>query len=77
MQKNDTEQRLESTLSAIRDRLPGLAMYQHIYNDNHELDIMLQGRIVLAYQAFVKFCIAAIKYYKGSGIRKFSTKRTF
>ena len=67
MNKNETEERLESTLGAIMDRLPGFKMYQHIYNDDHEIDAMLQGRIVLAYQALISFCIAAIKYYKGSG----------
>lgn len=58
------EERLESVISAIKDRLPGLKMYQHIYNDNHGLDKRLQARIVSAYQDFIEFCIAATKYYK-------------
>ena len=45
-------------------------MYQHIYNENHELDMRLQARIVSAYQGFIEFCIGASKYYKGSGPRK-------
>ncbi|KAL9105306.1 MAG: hypothetical protein Q9227_009501 [Pyrenula ochraceoflavens] len=64
--KNDIEERLNSTMISIQERLPGLRMYQHIYNDNHELDILLQERIVSTYCSFVDFSIAATKYYKKS-----------
>lgn len=67
------EERLASTISAIKDRLPGLKLYQHIYNDDHELDMRLQDRIVSAYQGFIEFCIAATKYYKSGGRRKYHT----
>lgn len=71
--KDKIEERLASDISAIRDRLPGLKLYQHIYDENHELDILLQGKIVSAYQGFIDFCIAATKYYKGGGSRKYFT----
>ena len=64
------EECLASAIVAIKDRLPGLKMYHHIYNENHELDKQLQTRIVSAYQGFIEFCIEASKYYKGSGPRK-------
>ena len=64
------ETSLASTISGIRDRLPGLNLYRHIYNDNHELDMKLQTRIVSAYRSFIEFCIEASKYYKRSGSRK-------
>lgn len=67
--KGEIEERLASTIAAIKDRLPGLKLYQHIYNDNHELDVSLQAKIVLAYQNFIDFCIAATKYYKSRGHR--------
>ena len=65
------EDRLASAISEIRDRLPGLNLYQHIYNENHELDIRLQARIVSAYEGFIEFCIEASKYYKGGGPREY------
>lgn len=68
--KDDMEQSLASAIFAIKDRLPGLNLYQHIYNDNHELDMRLQARIVSAYHGFIGFCIEASKYYKGGGPRR-------
>lgn len=65
------EESLASAISAIKDRLPGLNLYQHIYHENHELDIKLQAQIVSAYEGFIKFCIEASKYYKGGGPRKY------
>lgn len=64
------EESLASAKTAIKDRLPGLNMYQHIYNESHELDMRLQARIVSAYQGFIEFCMEALKYYKGTGPRK-------
>lgn len=72
--KNEIEKSLESAILAIRDRLPGLKLFQNIYNDeNDELDIVLQSRIVSAYQAFMDFCIRATKYYKNGGPRTYHT----
>lgn len=68
--KNELERTLASAISAIHDRLPSLKLYQHIYNENHELDIRLQSEIVAAYQHFIDFCIKATRYYTSSGIRK-------
>ena len=51
--------------------MPGLNLYQHIYNENHELDMRLQAQTVAAYEGFIKFCIEASKYYKGGGPRKY------
>lgn len=68
--KNGIEKSLASTLSSIQDRLPGLKLYQNIYNENAELDIALQSRIVSAYRGFMHFCIAATKYYKSGGSRR-------
>ena len=50
--------------------MPGLKIYKHIYNDNHELDNMLQNQIVSTYHSFIEFCIAATKYYKSNRLRK-------
>jgi len=61
-----------ATISGIRDRLPSLKLYQHIYNDDHELDITLQAKIVSAYESFIEFSIAATKYYKIGGPSKSS-----
>ena len=69
--KNEMEESLASAIFAIQDRLPGLKLYQHIYNENHELDMELQARIVSAYEGFIEFCIEASKYYKGGGPRKY------
>lgn len=65
------EASMASTINAIKDRLPGMKMYQHIYNENDELDTRLQVRIVSAYQGFIDFCIMATKYYKGGGSRMY------
>ena len=68
--KDGLEESLASAISAIQDRLPGLNLYQHIYTENHELDMRLQAQIVSAYQGFIEFCIEASKYYKGGGPRE-------
>ena len=61
------ESEISDTLLQIRDRVAGLKLYRHIYNEDHELDQQLQSRIVHTYDSFICFCIAAIKYYsKGS-----------
>jgi hypothetical protein len=58
---------LAATISGIRDRSPGLKLYQHIYNDSHELNARLQAKIVSAYGSFIEFSIAITKYYKIGG----------
>ena len=70
--KNRIEVGLASTISDIRDRLPGLDLYRHIYNDDHPLDDALQSLIVSAYEGFIEFSIAATKYYKLGGPSKYS-----
>lgn len=72
--KDEIEKSLESTILAIQDRLPGLRLFQNIYNDDDDLDIVLQSRIVSAYQTFMDFCIRATKYYKGGGPRTYHTE---
>ena len=68
--KNRIEQSLGSAITSIGDRLPGLKLFEQIYNGNDELDIALQDEIVSAYQCFMDFCIVAIKYYRKGGARK-------
>ncbi|EXJ82359.1 hypothetical protein A1O3_06172 [Capronia epimyces CBS 606.96] len=68
--KDAMESSLTDAIIEINDRLPGLDLYRHIYNDRHELDIRLQGRIVAAYQMFIEFCIGATQYYKRAGVRR-------
>jgi hypothetical protein len=68
--KNEIESALSDALIAINDRLPGLELYRHIYNEKHELDMRLQSRIVSAYELFIDFCIETTKYYKRSGSRR-------
>ncbi|KAJ5776440.1 uncharacterized protein N7511_001451 [Penicillium nucicola] len=69
--KNGIEATLASTLKSIRDRLPGIEMYRRIYDEDHSLDKIFQGKLVLAYTEFIDFCIAATKYYMGSGFKRF------
>lgn len=64
------EKTLALTISEIRNRLPGIDLYRHIYDENHALDHTLQNQIVAAYQTFIDFCIVATKYYKARGARK-------
>jgi hypothetical protein len=57
------ETQISATLGQIRDRVAGFKLYQHIYNDDHELDRQLQSKIVEAYESFIGFCIASTYYY--------------
>ncbi|OKL60821.1 hypothetical protein UA08_03413 [Talaromyces atroroseus] len=66
--KDGIEKNLASTIEAIRDRLPAMDLYKHIYDENHALDHEMQTRVIAAYETFMEFCISAIEYYKGSGI---------
>ncbi|RYP03960.1 hypothetical protein DL765_010351 [Monosporascus sp. GIB2] len=64
------EDQIKSTFLDIHDRLPGVSMYQHIYNENDELDQLLQSKIVDAYHSFIAFCIAALDFYTCGGFRR-------
>ncbi|KAI0853359.1 hypothetical protein F5Y00DRAFT_257384 [Daldinia vernicosa] len=66
------ESDISDTLSQIHDRVAGLRLYRHIYNDDHELDHQLQSNIVKAYDKFIDFCIVAIKYYSEGSIRRWA-----
>jgi hypothetical protein len=57
------EEQISATFAEISDSLPGLRVYANIYNDEHELDQLLQTKIVKAYRSFTTFCIAATKFY--------------
>ncbi|KAL8752095.1 MAG: hypothetical protein Q9184_005848 [Pyrenodesmia sp. 2 TL-2023] len=56
-----------SAISSIQASLPGLKLYEQIYDERHELDKELQRQLVKVYQAFIIFCMSATQYYKRSG----------
>ncbi|KAK1991739.1 hypothetical protein LX36DRAFT_589824 [Colletotrichum falcatum] len=58
------------TLLQFRDRMAGLKVYRHIYNDIHELDQQLQSRIIEGYSCFMDFCIQAARYYSIGGTKR-------
>lgn len=64
------QNRLSLTMAAIRDRIPGLSLYRHIYNDTDELNQLLQSKIVAAYNTFISFCIEASEFYRENGFRR-------
>ncbi|KAL4742470.1 hypothetical protein BDV11DRAFT_167108 [Aspergillus similis] len=64
------ETQIWETLLEIRDRLPGLKMYEHIYSGSTDLEQALQSKIVQAYAHFMKFIISAIKFYDGDSMRR-------
>ncbi|GAB1313181.1 hypothetical protein MFIFM68171_03391 [Madurella fahalii] len=66
------EGQVVSTLADIKDRLPGVRMYQHIYNADDELDQQLQTKIVDAYDSFIDFCIAASDFYTCGSLRRWA-----
>ena len=49
--------KLASALAAIFNRLPGFNFYRKIYIENHELDVLLQSKIAIAYDEFIDFSI--------------------
>jgi hypothetical protein len=65
------EENIEATLRAIKDRLPGLNMYRHIYNEDHELDQLVQSHIVDTYTSFMDYCIEALEFYTQGGCHRF------
>ncbi|KAM0258111.1 hypothetical protein ACHAQJ_004016 [Trichoderma viride] len=64
------ETSISDTLLQISDRAAGLKVYQHIYNDNDELDQQLQSKIVQAYENFMSFCMEATRYYSKGGMTR-------
>ncbi|KAF6802116.1 hypothetical protein CSOJ01_11809 [Colletotrichum sojae] len=64
------EEQITITFSNIKDRLPGIKVYQHIYADDHELDRELQTKIVEAYDSFIGFCMKAFEFYTRGGFRR-------
>ncbi|RSL74137.1 hypothetical protein CEP53_000477 [Fusarium sp. AF-6] len=64
------EEQIKSTFLNIQDRLPGVSMYRHIYNEEHELDQLLQSKIVDAYDGFISFCMAALEFYTAPRYRR-------
>lgn len=64
------EDEISGTLLQIRDRLPGVKLYGHIYSSNDELGRMMQSKIVDAYQSFMGFCMAASQFYTQPGYRE-------
>jgi hypothetical protein len=57
------EEQIHSTLLNIKDRLPGVKLYQDMYSDDHELDRQLRSKILDAYGSFIVFCMAAVEYF--------------
>ncbi|KAH6697477.1 hypothetical protein F5X68DRAFT_226847 [Plectosphaerella plurivora] len=66
------EEQIITTFASIRDRLPGIRVYQHIYNDDHELDNNLQSKILDAYDSFLGFCMAAFDFYTRGSLRRWT-----
>ncbi len=66
------ESKISDTFLQIGDRLVGLKVYRHIYNEDHELDQELQSKTVLAYDSFISFSMEAIKYYSMGAKSEFS-----
>ncbi|KAI8306399.1 hypothetical protein K4K59_011500 [Colletotrichum sp. SAR11_240] len=64
------EEQITTTFSNIKDRLPGIKVYQRIYADDHELDRELQTKIVEAYNSFISFCMEAFEFYTRGGLRR-------
>lgn len=64
------EEKINKTLLEIRDRLPGVEMYSHIYRADNQLEAMIQSKIVDAYTSFIHFCIEATYFYTQSTWRK-------
>ncbi|KAJ3860238.1 hypothetical protein EV359DRAFT_85520 [Lentinula novae-zelandiae] len=71
--KNTIEEELSSAIEGIRDRLPGLKMYQAIYRENNQLELDLQKKILFAYLAFIELSMEITKYFTQPGYRRWST----
>lgn len=68
--RDNIENGICNILLQFRDRMAGLKVYHHIYNDVHELDQQLQSRIIEGYSYFMDFCIQAARYYSTGGTSK-------
>ncbi|KAJ3984380.1 hypothetical protein F5890DRAFT_1517579 [Lentinula detonsa] len=71
--KNTMENQISSAIEGIKDRLPGLKMYQAIYTGNNELETDLQKKILFAYLAFVDLSMDIMKYFIQPGYRRWGT----
>ncbi|GAW06226.1 hypothetical protein LENED_008133 [Lentinula edodes] len=71
--KNTIEEELSSAIEGIRDRLPGLKMYQAIYTENNELELDVQKKILFAYLAFIELSMEITRYFTQPGYRRWST----
>ncbi|KAJ3847563.1 hypothetical protein EV368DRAFT_69004 [Lentinula lateritia] len=71
--KNTIEEELSSAIEGIRDRLPGLKMYQAIYRENNQLELDLQKKILFAYLAFIELSMEITQYFTQPGYRCWST----
>lgn len=67
------EKQINDALLDIQDRLPGVKMYQHIYDDDDtELGQQLQSKIVDAYDKFILFCIEASEFFSRRAIGNYT-----
>ncbi|KAF1354035.1 hypothetical protein BDV97DRAFT_411306, partial [Delphinella strobiligena] len=65
--KENIERRIESTISGVIARLPGISLYRFIYDEDDELDRALQASVVEVNSAFSAFLIEATNYYRSRG----------
>ncbi|KAJ3768155.1 hypothetical protein FB446DRAFT_752584 [Lentinula raphanica] len=71
--KNTMEHEISSAIEGIKDRLPGLKMYQVIYTGSHELETDLQKKVLFVYIAFVDMSMDIVKYFLQPGYRRWGT----
>ena len=57
-------------VDGIKDQLPGLKLYQDIYNDESVLSRDLRKKIVSAYMGFVELCMEISRYCLQTSLRK-------
>lgn len=78
--RSKIEKQVNDTLISIQDRLPGVKMYRHIYDDDDsELGRQLQSKIVEAYDNFITFCIEASEFFsrRAIGMSSHFTSQSF
>jgi hypothetical protein len=68
---NNMDSIVASTMSNIRDRMPAVQWYQHLYNDENQLEHPLQTRLVVTYEKLMKFCMELTKFSSRSGLRQY------
>ncbi|KAI2642295.1 hypothetical protein GGS21DRAFT_487150 [Xylaria nigripes] len=64
------ENQIDATIKSINDRLPGLEIYQRIYQNNGETDERLQAKFDEVYSAFMDFCETAVEFYTKNGFHR-------